>query len=41
MDDPWTIGAQARCEVRQIESSVDLPRQMIFEDRIAKMKLVG
>src|SRR5258708_22103872 len=25
---------------RQIESSVDLPHQMIFGDRIAKMKLV-
>jgi hypothetical protein len=25
---------------RQIESSVDLPHQMVFEDHVAKMKLV-
>jgi len=34
------LGRKPAAKSGQIESSVDLPRQMIFEDRIAKMKLV-
>src|SRR5580765_6417713 len=34
------MGCKFAAEPGQIESSVDLPHQMIFGDRIAKMKLV-
>jgi len=39
----WTThgGRKPAAKTGQIESRVDLPRQMIVEDRIAKMKLVG
>ena len=35
------MGRKPAAKTGQIESRVDLPRQMIVEDRIAKMKLVG
>jgi hypothetical protein len=46
--DPWANSeAQVRCEARtdrdrsrQIESRIDLPYQMIFGSRLAKVKLV-
>ena len=34
------MGCKFAAKPRQIESSVDLPHQMIFGDRIAKTKLV-
>ena len=39
--DPWTNNEEPiRCEAKTDRSSVDLPHQMIFGNRIAEMKLV-